>query len=397
MRDMVSPWPRVPVHELQSAGTLLVEDGNHGENRPRPAEFSDAGCSFVRAADMDSGRVDFARASHITDVARARIRKGVGAPRDVLLSHKGTVGKVAYVPDPCPEFVCSPQTTFYRTLDETILSSRFLYYFLQSPDFVKQLRSRKGETDMADYVSLTEQRKLLIMVPPLPEQRRVAGVLGALDDLIETNRRLIGSLNALRRAVWAGGHGTARTFGEVACLRTERTTPYEVEPDSPYLGLEHFAVDGGGLTSVGLARDLDSQKTVFHAGDTLYGKLRPYFRKVARPDFGGICSTEIWVLRPAPGIDPEFLEHVVSTEDFTDHAMSGSGGTRMPRASWEHVSRMTIQVPDPDDMVRLSDLTRPMWGLSWALNSESQMISRTRDELLPLLLSGRVLVREVAA
>ncbi|MCB9379719.1 MAG: restriction endonuclease subunit S [Acidimicrobiaceae bacterium] len=176
---------RYSVGDLEAAGVLLVQDGNHGNDRPRPDEFVSEGVAFVRAADIRHGRVDFVAASKINEVARQRIRKGVGRPGDVLLSHKGTVGRVAMVPMDAPPFVCSPQTTFWRALDESRLDRGFLKCFLESPDFVAQLDSRKGETDMAPYVSLTEQRRLTVVLPPLHEQQAIAAVLGALDDKIE--------------------------------------------------------------------------------------------------------------------------------------------------------------------------------------------------------------------
>lgn len=70
-------WRTAPVIELQREGILLVEDGNHGEYRPRPDEFVDEGIAFIRAADIDGGRVLFESASRINDVARKRITKGV--------------------------------------------------------------------------------------------------------------------------------------------------------------------------------------------------------------------------------------------------------------------------------------------------------------------------------
>jgi type I restriction enzyme S subunit len=167
---MAGEWVEMTVAELQVAGALLVEDGNHGENRPRPDEFSTEGIQFIRAADMDSGRVLFERAQRINEVARQRVRKGIGAGGDVLLSHKGKVGKVAYVPLDAPSFVCSPQTTFWRVKDLKQLSRRYIYFYLLSRPFREQLDSRKGETDMADYVSMTTQRTLTVTVPPLAEQ-----------------------------------------------------------------------------------------------------------------------------------------------------------------------------------------------------------------------------------
>src|SRR5688572_1933342 len=122
---MESEWRTGTVSELQREGVLLVEDGNHGEYRPRADEFVDTGIAFIRAADMDAGRVLFQSASKINDRARRRITKGIGAPGDILLSHKGTVGKVAQVPADAPPFVCSPQTTFWRSLDKERLDQQY--------------------------------------------------------------------------------------------------------------------------------------------------------------------------------------------------------------------------------------------------------------------------------
>jgi type I restriction enzyme S subunit len=95
------------VLELEALGWLRVQDGNHGELRPRQNEFGSGDTRFIRAADMDAGRVLFDQAAVINAVALARIRKGIGMPGDVLFSHKGTVGKLALVPLDAPPFVCS--------------------------------------------------------------------------------------------------------------------------------------------------------------------------------------------------------------------------------------------------------------------------------------------------
>ena len=199
---MAGEWRTASVSELQRGGILLVEDGNHGEYRPRPDEFVDAGVAFIRAADMDAGRVLFESASKINERARQRITKGIGAPGDVLLSHKGTVGKVALVPDDAPPFVCSPQTTFWRTLETQTLDRQYLHAFLRSPGFHAQLATRAGETDMAPYVSLTSQRGLLVTLPPITVQHAIAQILGTLDDKIELNRQMNETLEAIARALF---------------------------------------------------------------------------------------------------------------------------------------------------------------------------------------------------
>ena len=199
---MRGEWTEATVAELQAKGVLLVEDGNHGEYRPRPDEFADTGVAFIRAADMDKGQVLFSSASKIIPGARQRITKGIGEPGDVLLSHKGTVGKVALVPRDAPPFVCSPQTTFWRAQDQQVLDRQYLYAFLRSPTFHAQLATRAGETDMAPYVSLTSQRGLSVTLPPISDQRAIAHILGTLDDKIELNRKTSETLEAMARTLF---------------------------------------------------------------------------------------------------------------------------------------------------------------------------------------------------
>ncbi|MBK9126188.1 MAG: restriction endonuclease subunit S [Phycisphaerales bacterium] len=199
---MSADWPRLTVAELEEQGTILVVDGNHGQYRPLPHEFGDGRYAYIRATDMDGGLVLFDAAARISDTAFKRIRKGVGAPGDVLFSHKGTVGKLALVPMDAPPYVCSPQTTLWRTLDEKTLDRRYLYCYMRSQEFIEQWFARKGETDMADYVSLTAQRELTVALPPLPEQRAIARVLGGLDDKIELNRRMNRTLEDLARGLF---------------------------------------------------------------------------------------------------------------------------------------------------------------------------------------------------
>ena len=185
------------VTDLEAEGILRIEDGNHGEYRPRRNEFSSDGTSFVRAANVVDGAVDFDGADRINDLALARIRKGIGRPGDLLLTHKGTVGRVARVPRNASPFVCSPQTTFWRVLDEDQVDRDYLFAYLRSPVFRQQLYTRMHGSDMAPYVSLTEQRSLLLDLPPLAEQRAIGEVVGVLDDKIENNRLLAKTLEEI--------------------------------------------------------------------------------------------------------------------------------------------------------------------------------------------------------
>jgi type I restriction enzyme S subunit len=106
-----------------------------------------------------------------------------------------------------------------------------------------------------------------------------------------------------------------------------------------YIGLEHIEQKTLRLNGVGNSIDVSSNKFRFEAGDVLFGKLRPYFRKVVQPNFAGICSTDIWVLRAKEGFYQNFLYYFIANWDFVNLANSGEGGTRMPRADWNFLKK----------------------------------------------------------
>ena len=284
-------------------------------------------------------------------------------------------------------------------LNPDLADPTFFYYFFRSPAGRAAIRSITEQVAVAGIRS-SDLRELTLHVPLVEEQRRIADVLARLDRLIDTDHRLMRQLAEAADAVWRGAVSTTtqtKPFGGLATLSAQRRNPSEVAADTSYLGLEHFAEDGGGLLGIGQAGSSTSLKSVFAAGDVLYGKLRPYFRKTARPNFGGLCSTEVWVIRPTGGIPASFVEWVVSREGFTAFAMAGSGGTRMPRAAWAHVARMPVQVPGTAEMASAVATAEVLRDQYWALWDEIADAERTRDELLGPLMNGSLVPREVAA
>ena len=137
-------------------------------------------------------------------------------------------------------------------------------------------------------------------------------------------------------------------FGEMAELVKDGYKPTGSD-DFAYVGLEHINQQSLSLNSIGHSTQVESNKFFFRSGDILFGKLRPYFRKVYRPRFDGVCSTDIWVVRAKEDIDQGFLFYLMANQDFVDLASSGSSGTRMPRADWDYLKDLLQLKPDYDE------------------------------------------------
>lgn len=129
---------------------------------------------------------------------------------------------------------------------------------------------------------------------------------------------------------------------------------------SSYIGLEHIGEGSLSLIDIGSASDVTSTKSRFRQGDVLFGKLRPYFRKVVRPNFDGICSTDIWVIRPKQGVNAQFLFYLLASSDFIEMATRGAEGTRMPRAKWDYVSGHRVLLPSMAEQRRIAEILKAL-------------------------------------
>lgn len=133
------------------------------------------------------------------------------------------------------------------------------------------------------------------------------------------------------------------TLGEVAEPSKQQWKPGD--HDQRYLGLEHIEPNQLTISGYGSSSELASNKFYFDIGDTLFGKLRPYFRKVWKAKFKGVCSTDIWVLKPRNDFDKDFLFYFVANPYFVNKSMGANIGTHMPRADWHFLESTEWAVP----------------------------------------------------
>lgn len=414
---MSTNTPIRSVSELQDDGVLLVEDGNHGEYRPRRDEFGEGKYAFIRAADMDGGRVLFESAQRINDKAFSRIRKGVGQGGDIVFSHKGTVGKLALVPLDAPPFVCSPQTTFWRTLDEECLDRRYLYFFMHSREFMDQWMARSNETDMAAYVSLTAQRQLKVALPTIAEQRAIAGVLGAIDDKIEQNRCTMRVLVRLARSIYRAWFVDFEPVkAKVAGATTFPSMPKQVFNALPTSFVDSDIGQVPEGWEVGRIDDLfvlqrgfdlpkkartDGEYPVIAAG----GRVGTHTEAKAKGPgvttgrsgvIGNVyfISGDFWPLNTSLWIkeylnsNPWHAYYLLETIDLRAY----NAGSAVPTLNRNHVHSLPSAIPPAAMLGAFESLVEVLFGTKEQLSNESKKLAEVRDYLLPSLLTGKVRV-----
>lgn len=235
-----------------------------------------------------------------------------------------------------------------------------------------------------------------IDVPPVAEQRAIAATLGAFDDKIESNRRAIETGERLLRSkvllAIDTSSGDEGVLSDYCGLVNATVKAGSIDPSANYIGLEHMPRGSVFLNAWSTAEGLGSHKTAFQAGDLLFGKLRPYFKKVGIAPVAGVCSTDILVIRPKNPRDLGLITCVGASDALIDSLSASSTGTRMPRASWNDLASWPVPKMTEAELVALADDVSPLIARLEALTFESKRLAALRDALLPELLSGSIRV-----
>ena len=138
----------------------------------------------------------------------------------------------------------------------------------------------------------------------------------------------------------------ATRVGDLADEVRRGVDPSDIDPETPYFGLEHLPRKSITLCDWGYAKDVQSTKLAFRKGEILFGKIRPYFHKVGVAPLHGICSSDAIVIVPKTENVFGPLLCCVSSEDFVSHATQTSQGTKMPRANWEVLTKYPLAIPE---------------------------------------------------
>jgi len=191
------------------------------------------------------------------------------------------------------------------------------------------------------------------------------------------------------------------TLGEIVAPSLERADPNSLAPDTPYIGLEHIEKETGRLLGHGWATEVRSTKNVFHAGDVLYGKLRPYLNKVCIPDFDGVCSTDILVFPKQDHLDNRFLKYRLLASDFVRYASLHVSGVQHPRVHFKQLAKFPVALPPlPEQrriVAKIEELFSQLDAAEEGLHRVQRNLKRYRAAVLKAAIEGRLAPRRGVA
>ena len=327
----------------------------------------------------------------------------------IIYTHAGNIGNVAYIPDDSKyeRYVVSQRQFYMRCNVREILPSFVTYYFKTHEGQHKLLAnsSSVGVPSIAQPVSYLKQ--IEIPVPPLPEQRAIADVLGSLDDKIELNRRTNATLESMARAMfkaWFVESEDAKGWNVVPLPEVIDVNPsrsLKKGESAPYLDMANMPTQGHRAIEW-IDRPFGSG-TKFINGDTLLARITPCLEngKTAFVDFladsqVGWGSTEYIILRPKPPLPVEYGYYLARSEELRNHTIQNMTGTSgRQRAPASCFDKYMLAVPPASLANRFGNFARSVIAKIRSNDEQSRTLAALRDALLPRLMSGEVRLKDV--
>ena len=317
---------------------------------------------------------------------------------DVLFATiRPTLQRIAIVPEHLDRQVCS--TGYFVLRPSAELDHRFLFYWLFTPDFMGEMEARqKGASYPA--VNDSDVRDQIISFPPRPEQQRIVGILDEAFDGIATAKANAEKNLQNARALFEShlqsvftqrGDGFAlKKLSDVCAITSTLVDPRKDEfLDLTHVGAGNIESQTGVFVELKTAREegLISGKFLFDESMVLYSKIRPYLMKVARPDFNGLCSADMYPLAPTAGeITRDYLFHLLLSKPFTDYAIQGSARAGMPKVNREHLFEFSVWLPTINKQSELATKLDELHEETQRLESLYQRKLTALDELKKSLL-----------
>ena len=379
-------WERVPIVDLCAEHVDCV-------NRTAPVVDEPTPFKMIRTTNVRNGFIDTEDVRYVTEETYKRwTRRLVPKRGDVILTREAPLGDVGKIRT--DDLIFLGQRLYHFRPDPKKLDSDFLLYALMAPDLQGQIRAF-GSGSTVEHMRLGDIPSLEINVPPLSVQRRIAGILSAYDDLIENNQRRIKILEEMARSLYREWFVHFRFPGHD-----------KVKMVPSLLGPIPQGWELGRLDDIiVLQRGFDLPKAErFDGSIPIYAATGVVgFHNEAKVKAPGIVTgrsgtigdvlyvqedfwplnTALWV-KEFPKSEPLYAYYVLSSLDLRQF----NSGAAVPTLNRNDIHGLDALIPPRSLQRNFQEIAGAMLGQLRTLKLEIQNLRRTRDLLLPRLLSG---------
>jgi type I restriction enzyme S subunit len=385
-------------------------------NKTAPTVEKDTGLKMIRTTNVKSGRINLDDVRFVEEKVFLKwTRRLLPRRNDIVLTREAPLGEVGLLRAD-DKAMLGQRTMVYRA-DGKNLDQIFLYYSLLGPVLQAQIRTL-GSGSTVEHMRVPDAETLAVPLPQLAEQRKIAALLSAYDDLIENNRRRIALLERMAEQLYREWFvrfrfpayqqaefekGVPKDWSLEPLSKAVRINPTErpvASEAKSYVGMEDLS-----LTSMYFSSKEQRTKNAgskFRNRDVLFPRITPSLENGKRgfvmglkEDGVAVGSTEFIVLRERL-IGPEQIYFLTCSPDLRTHAeQSMVGASGRQRVQEKCFDSFMVAVPPTELSKRFAELIRPFFDQIFNLEKENVTLKRTRDLLLPRLISGKLRVDEL--
>ncbi len=397
---MKSNWITATIDDV----CTVVTDGAH--NSPKSVE---QGHYMASVKDFTEFGFDFSNCKQIgeEDYEKLRNQGCVPEKNDILVGKDGAryfEDIIIYKQDERPALLSS--IAILRA-DCRKITPEFLYYTLKSPAVRKDVRDNYGSGSAIPRIVLKDFKRMPFSFPSIEEQRKITNLCSAIDAKIQINNAINENLEQQARAIFQawfidyepfGGVAPSAwhpsTLGQIAELKTDSWSPAK----NPDVMVEHYSIpafDEQHYPVFEIAAGIKSNKYILNSNSVMISKLNPDTKRIWRPlclSAHSVCSTEFIVYEAKKQEQRDYIYSILDSTPFLNHLCShttGSTNSRQ-RATPKSTLDFTLCLP-PDSIIEdFCQIVTPMYDLIASNIVENQSLAKTRDSLLPRLMSGEL-------
>lgn len=358
----------------------------------RSIEFSDVGRPIIKISEVKNGLSGQTKFTEAEYDPKYRIRSG-----DMIFCWSGqpetSIGTYYWRG---PDGWLNQHLFRVQPRSEDVVDAFFYYLLLDlNPRFVELARNK--QTTGLGHVTKRDLQDITLNLPPLEEQRRIAGVLGALDDLADTEMRISADCGQLWRAVVSRnmdeqGSAPAPLSALASFVNGRNFTKGATGQGRPIIRTPEVR---GGPTASTVRTDVDADADrVARFGDVLFvwsGSLC-----CARWAFEeALVNQHVFKASPLDATPDWLVMFALERQMPWFLSLAQDKATTMGHIQRRHLDE-SVELPVSAELSQLDAVVRPFWDQELESRAAARSAMRLRDELLPLLMSGRVRVGEVA-
>ena len=377
-----------------------------------------AGYPLIRTPNIGPGYFNLEGVHRISKAAYdKRNLRAVPQPNDLILAREAPAGNVAIIPEGA-EFCLGQRTVLIRP-DASKVYPLFLNYYLNAPEQRhKLLRNANGAT--VSHVNMPIIRNLLVDLPPVEEQKRIASILGAYDALIENNRKQIKLLEEAAQRLYKESFVDLRFPGhedveidpetglpkgwitrsiEQLCLRVQSGSTPSRKNANFWNRNDHKWFKTAELEDHWLIQSEEhiSQEALEETSVKVFPANSVLMAIYASPTLGrlGLLSESATFNQAALGF---VADESLITKEWLFHKLlelrpkfnSIARGAGQQNISGEIVKKYEVIVPEADLILRYTNHARPMFEEMLRIQKLNSFLAEARDHLLPKLMEGEV-------